>query len=429
MRAGHRALCGSGNRSVMSSVVTIGECDLGAAAVASMRATAQRLRAAIGSTTPDRAARAIDAACVELRNPRSPRHRKLSDLLSRDLGWSGTLIAESLDALLEPFSASALNAFAGWQPKLDQMVGFVMAGNIPGAGLHEVMLALVTGGSLMIKSSSVEPHFFQEFVGALADADGAFTDRIAVFNFSRDGADLMSELLRACDFMVVYGDDATIGALAGSRTIGFGSRVSGALVAREASSGTGANEAASAIARDVTLFEQRGCLSPHHVFVEGGDGTASRDFAERIAHALDALACPLTPAPLNAGAAAAIRRARETARWRKLGGAKIDLWEGAHLAWTVIHDPRAQFQLSPQYRTVQVSQFADLADLSARLAPVAGRIEAFAIADPAARLEPTLAHLRSMGATWLCAPGMMQSPALQWRHGGGLFIDRVLARG
>jgi hypothetical protein len=429
MRAGHRALCGSGDRSVMSSAVTIGECDLGAAAVAPMRATAQRLHAAIGSTTPDRAARAIDAACVELRNPSSPRHRKLSDLLSRDLGWSRTLIAESLDALLEPFGASALNASAGQQPKLDQMVGFVMAGNIPGTGLHEVVLALITGASLMIKSSSAEPNFFAEFTAALADADGAFTDRIAVFNFSRERADLMSELERTCDFTTVYGGDATIAAWVGSHTIGFGSRVSGALVAREATSGTGANEAASAIARDVTLFEQRGCLSPHHVFVEGGDGTASHDFAARIADALDALSSRLTPARLNAGAAAAIRRTRETARWRKLGGAKIDLWEGAHLAWTVIHDPRAQFQLSPQYRTIQVSQFADLADLSARLAPVAGRIEAFAIADPAARLEPTLVHLRSIGASWLCAPGMMQSPPLQWRHGGGLFIDRVLARG
>src|SRR5713226_4068741 len=85
----------------------------------------------------------------------------------------------------------------------------------------------------------------------------------------------------------------------------------------EAASAVGAHEAASAIARDVTLFEQRGCLSPHHVFVEGGDGTASRDFAERIAHALDALAGRHTPARLTAGAAAAIRRARETARWRK----------------------------------------------------------------------------------------------------------------
>ena len=44
---------------------------------------------------------------------------------------------------------------------------------------------------------------------------------------------------------------------------------------------------AAAVARDITLFEQQGCLSPHHVIVEDADGYASHWFAERLAIALN----------------------------------------------------------------------------------------------------------------------------------------------
>jgi hypothetical protein len=100
--------------------------------------------------------------------------------------------------------------------------------------------------------------------------------------------------------------------------------------------------------------------------------------------------------------------------------------EGEGLGWTLVFDDKAAFTISPGYRTVTVSRVNDLEDLRQRLSPVAGRIEAFAIASPEARREYLRKFLASMDVCYLCDPGAMQSPPLDWSHGGGVFM-RALA--
>jgi hypothetical protein len=233
-----------------------------------------------------------------------------------------------------------------------------------------------------------------------------------------------------CDVMVVLGDDDTVDSLSRSaNVIGFGSRVSGALLSREALAADAIDAVSGALARDITLFEQRGCLSPHHVFVESAGGIEAHQFADRLALSLEQLARRLPPPPaIDLGAAAAIRSTREAARWRKLGGSAVDLWERNQFAWSVIYDSTCAFRISPLYRTVFVTPVGHLADFTARLEPVSGHLEAFAVADPSARLEDERAWLRKAGVSYFAAPGMMQSPPLDWPHGNGAFLNRLLAR-
>jgi len=56
------------------------------------------------------------------------------------------------------------------------------------------------------------------------------------------------------------------------------------------------------------------------------------------------------------------------------------------------------------------------------LQPVAGRIEAFAIAAPAARRERMRVFMAALDVSYVCEPGAMQSPPLDWSHGGGAFL-------
>ncbi|HTQ25457.1 MAG TPA: acyl-CoA reductase, partial [Candidatus Binataceae bacterium] len=232
-----------------------------------------------------------------------------------------------------------------------------------------------------------------------------------------------------------YGDDASIAALtaraasAGARPLaGFGSRLSGALlVVAPGARPSAAEAAADGLARDVTLFEQRGCLSPHHIFVAGGAGAARR-FAAHLARALARLERRL-PAPqrLPLGAAASIRALCERARWRALaeraGRGDVGLWEGPRMAWTVIYDAAAAFSASPGYRTVFVSELERADELGSRLGAAAGRLEAFALAAPLDVRERLAAELRRLGATYVCDPGRMQSPPLDWPHGGGAMLE------
>ena len=330
------------------------------------------------------------------------------------------LLDESLDALLEPVTAASLEALAARLPVANRLFGFVMPGNVPGAGIHEVCAALLAGAGLIIKSASSEPLFFDVSSARWPRLTPAVGARAAVVNFGRGDAAAMRELWACCEGGVVaYGDDATLAALAAGRA---GDAPAGRLrqpAKRRVGAAAGASPSAAAaaadgLARDVTLFEQRGCLSPHQVFVVGDAGQA-RGFAARLARALERLERRLpSPARLPLEAAAAIRGLRERARWRALtqppdriaspasryGRARGSRFRPARrrtksqpndatrnmktetMKWTVIYDGDARFCASPGYRTVFVSALESADRLGERLGAAAGRLEAFALAAP-----------------------------------------------
>jgi len=387
-----------------------------------------RLRVAIEKPLPPmRIAEALAAAIARWRRRDFAQRTQAIARVSRNLGFSIELLEESLDALLLPFTSGALKEAASRAKEAREVMAFVMAGNVMGAGLLEVALALMAGAAVLIKTASREPVFFSEFADTLIKEDPEVGSRFAVLTWPRERIDLTNAQRAACDLIVVYGDDSTIDAL-GRGIFGFGSRLSAAIVARSAISHGDADQVARLLARDVTLFEQLGCLSPHHIFVQG-DEDAALNFAERLGAAMRQWAERLpSPAVLELEDAAALRSARETARWRSIAGEPVRVIEGPGLWWVVIFDRDAPLTPSPGLRCVRVSAIADPRDLRSRLEPAHGRIEAFAVTADGGE-DPTLQELlHEIGVSYVARPGAMQSPPLTWRHGGGAFLNRVTMR-
>jgi len=392
-----------------------------------LKATAEQLRSAgsVKSTPCDRAS-ALARAVKRWRDPAFPQRRAAIDRIARSSAFSPELVGASLHALLAPFKLYALQSIAERErfspPKV---VGLIMAGNAAGAGLHEIVLALIAGAAVLIKPASSEPLFFTEFARTIADSDPALGARIAVRHWDRTRDDLTGALIDACDAIAAYGDDATIAALSRApNLVGYPSRVSAAAVELENLDSVTRINVARALARDVTLFEQLGCLSPHHVFVLDSDTQHARQFASDLADSLKSLAIAV-PAPptLALEDSAAVRRVREIARWRRIAGESVELWEGPRLDWTVIYDPSASFTVSPGFRTVYVSTAQNPRDLEERLAPATGRLEAFAIAEGDSVRFNLRETATSLGAYYICEAGTMQSPPIDWRHGGGAFLN------
>jgi hypothetical protein len=397
-------------------------------ATVAMRESIARLRQiAARFSNPRRVAEALLATFDRWRDRSFPDRREAIEKIATASGWSTPLLDESIDALLAPFSRDAIRLCgSAFEPRA-RVGGFIMPANVPGAGLHELVTALIAGTAAIVKTSNRERIFFPALARTLREIDPLVGSLLEVFAFGREREDLSRLMREGCDFIVALGDDSSIAHLSGgTRLLGFGSRTSGSLLSLVAPANLAA--LAKASARDVALFEQQGCLSPQHIFIEDRDGAQARDFAMWLADALALLATVLPPATLSFNTAAAIRRVRERTRWQGIGARRGELFEGAGMAWTVVFDPTARFRISPGSRTVTVSAIRDCDDLASRLAPVAGRLEAFALAVPAPARPKFLDVLAGAGVTYVCDPGQMQSPPLNWPHGGGAFLDFLAAR-
>jgi hypothetical protein len=387
------------------------------------------------SLCADRMAGALARAFALWRSRDYTRRRHAIAAIAHSAGYSVALLENSIDALLKPFTTDALESMAarisaGCEIERPKTVGFIAAGNVAGAGIHEIAIALIAGARVVIKTATAEPIFFAEFARTLAEIDRDAGARIEVLHWSRERTDLTAALVANCELVVAYGDDATIESLHRSNVIGFGSRVSAAVVAAGAVDPSRIDRVADLLARDVALFEQLGCLSLHHVFVVNAADGATRELAIRMSAALTSMGESMPPACIPLRDAAEIRGVRERARWRAIAGAPLELFEGRGLEWTLVFEPRPDldepFKVSPGFRTVHVTGVRDLGEFRDCVAGVSGRLEAIAVAGDKSEDIEIRAAIEEIRIPYVCAPGEMQSPLLDWRHGGGRFLDMMV---
>ena len=226
---------------------------------------------------------------------------------------------------------------------------------------------------------------------------------------ARERAELRAFLETEC--VVAYGSDETMRGLAArahnSRTVFYGHKFSVAIVAR------GAEErAAPAIARDVCLWDQLGCLSPVSVWALGdadllADALASA-LAER-ARIWPRGALPLTAAAANASACAELEVRAASGRARLLGGEH----------WWVAREADARFRGSPLYRALRVCPARGLAEFRRALAPHARWLSSVGHAGFAgAKLRALRKACATLGSPRLAPVGQLQAPPLTWRHDG-----------
>jgi hypothetical protein len=388
-------------------------------------------------------ARALARAFELWRDRDYARRCKAIAAIARSAGYSVAMLDNSIDALLKPFTTDALNSIAarvspGGRIGRPRAAGFIAAGNVAGAGMHEIAIALMAGAGVVVKAASAEPIFFAEFARTLAEIDRGAGARIEVFHWSHARADLTAALIANCDWVMAYGDDLTIESLHNRpNVIGFGSRVSAALAAPGATDPSRIDRVAELLARDVALFEQLGCLSLHHLFVMSHTGDRARELAVRMSAALERMGTSMPPAKIPLRDAAEIRAVRERTRWRRIAGEPVELFEGRGLEWTVVFEPRPSlfasgavledsFKVSPGFRTVHVTRVRDLGEFRDCIAALSGRVEAMAVAGDESEAAAVGAAVAAIGIPYVCAPGEMQSPPLDWRHGGGKFIDMMI---
>lgn len=299
-------------------------------------------------------------------------------------------LAQSLEAEASDEDMDALVAASGSAPRCHVL----LSANVCTAALRAVALAVATAEHVAVRPSRRDPALARILARELS-IDTAF--------HAESGAiTLAAELTPSPgDELHLYGSDATIAEVRAATPAGVVIRAHGsgfglALIGADAE----ITQAARALASDVVLFDQRGCLSPRAALVEGFAARAVA-FAEALHEALGREGARVPRGPLD----------DETRAEIALYAAALDAvgqsFPGPHHLVGVDLAPRA-LALPPAARVVHVAP-ASADEASALVAPFARHITALGSAGPGALTAAVTGLAPSARRSAL---GAMQRPPL-----------------
>jgi hypothetical protein len=266
-------------------------------------------------------------------------------------------------------------------------VHVILSANVFVAPLRAIALAWAAAPQVTLRPSSRDPVLARALVNALASSG----ERAVVLDEDRDVASVTEGAVH------VYGRSETIAAVRVRARVAVRAHGPGMGVALVAARDDAA-EAAEALAADVVPFDQRGCLSPRVVFVEG-DVARAAAFARLVHEQLRAWG-----ARVPRGVLSPEERA-EASRWVDAATFAGDCWAGVDHA-VALATVGAPLSVPPAGRHLLVAGAPTLDDAFARLAPIAPFMVAVGARDRTALASRAPAHAR------LLPLGRMQHPPL-----------------
>ncbi len=401
-----------------------------AIAAEAVRAVAERLRRArcgLARRPLEQILGTLDAVIASWLSPGSPWMERAVSELSESTGFSRPMLAYALPLLLEPLRGESMAALLdeeiGDRRRLDtadwagpRLVAHVLPGNIPALAASAICLSLAAKAAALIKAPAEDRVFPVAFAESIAAADPELGDAAAVVYWRGGDAEVERAAFAMADVVEVAGGDEAVAAVrarAPGRVLGHGSKISFALLGAEVVRDDAALGAATeALGEDVSLWDQRGCLSPQVIFVEGGRDAVDR-VAARLEPVLERWAQRLPPRRLALEEKALVHRFRESVEWR--GGARLRC--GAP-GWALVLEDEPALQPTCLHRTVRVQPLADHETLARCLAARRPHLEAAGLAVAPARGASLGAALRAAGVHRVCAVGEMQRPDLRWKPSG-----------
>jgi hypothetical protein len=332
--------------------------------------------------------------------------------------------AEPFHALLGPVSPADLlawieaelgsaEALDRWVPHGDARnkalapgtILHVVSGNTPHAALQSLIGGLVLGSRNLVKLPWTGLIEVDDFVSRLPDLLRSMVETSPQWD---------DAWLASAEAVIVYGSDETIATLrgrapAGKIFVGHGHKASLGIVWEDPDFASCAGAA-----RDASLFDQQGCLSPQVLYVREIQAGFARAYGEKLASAMDQFNRTHPRGPLGVEEKAAIANLRAAYRFRAAGDLRVALWEGGgNLDWTVIYEEDSWFIASPLNRVVFVKPLPQ--DLAGAMGPAVDHVGAVGLFPCTEELADRFAALRP---SRFCPIGNMQVPPWTWHNGG-----------
>ena len=305
------------------------------------------------------------------------------------------------------------------------VVAQVLAGNVPALAIPAALEALMARSAVVLKPADEDLISAQLFKESLDQAAPELSGCIDVERWSGGNDIAEAEVFGAVDYVIASGGQQMVQSLtkrlSSKPHTFYGPRISIGLV------GMGWLDASGSwwedVAREIALWDQRGCLSPRILFVAGDP----ERFARRLAPAMNKWQERWPAGPASLGEGTDIISFRTPYQMAKEGKAGIFASNGT--AWTVVWDHSTSLEVGPPARAVRVTIRPSSRDLEALLIKSKGMVQGAGL-DFLVRgdLEWRRA-LEHGGVGWVAPLTSIQDPPAGWRADGRSGLAELLARG
>jgi hypothetical protein len=389
----------------------------------------------------------LDRLGEEWLSPEFPFRREVLESGPEVTGVSEPVLAAGLDQFFKQLNTENLEALLrqelghvyrldGFHPDEHQVTGkrtalargpFLLAhiapANIPNPVLSEMVFGLLTRSAQFVKCASGSSFIPRLFAHSLYEADHKAGSCLEVAEWKGGIEHLESALFAEADCIVATGSDEMLDSIGKkvprtARFVGYGTRVSFGYITREALE-QNAESVVQKAAADITAWDQRGCLSPHVIYVEDGGKITADAFAALLAGQLESIEKTFPRGPLNASDAAAISVRRSFYEVRAAHSLETKMWASLQsTAWTVILESDPRFQVSCANRFICIKAVADLTHALQGAELVREKLSTVGLASTAPQARELSLHFARWGVRRICPLGQMQNPPLGWRHDG-----------
>jgi len=270
----------------------------------------------------------------------------------------------------------------------------ILSGNTPHAAFQTMLRGLLLGSHNLVKFPSGGLGKMEGFPGLLP---AGLSSRLEC---SRQ---LGEDWPRRAEAWVVFGSDVTVAEFRAKCPPQIPFQAHGHRVSVGVVSDDPGLESCALAARDVSLFEQQGCLSPQVIFV-GGDAFR---YAEALAREMERFAAASPAPPLPLAVEAEIAHARADWDFRASGDRGVRVWKGT--GWTVVFEKSEEFPDSPLHRFVFVKPLSE--NLPSCLARFANHLGGLGVwpGTPANAMR-----FAGAGFSRICLIGRMQDTPFTW---------------
>lgn len=335
-------------------------------------------------------------------------HRSMIALVEAELG--------SREPFQSPRNTELLPCARGAHPP--DSILYVLADTVPPVAIEAVVLVLMSRAPSVIKTSSADPITARLYLESIRKWAPDLAEYVAVLTWTGGDDDLDQTACQRPSTIVAYGSNSTVDALQArctfpTRFFGYGHRVSfGVVGPHDGSVGVQAlDRLAHDIALDASAYDQRGCMSPHALFVS----RAALWSAEAIAEQLAKTGFPQVATELPRGE---LPTAMHAAIMQQRGLAEFDGRAFESDDALVLLQNQLAFYPTPGGRTLHVVPYDEPDDLFETLEPLRGAISTVGLLYESSTRNEFVHRLGRLGARRVCRLGRMQRPLWLRDHDG-----------